>query len=66
MQDVEHYGCPMKRGDMVLLPLSAATRDPDAFVDAGQVILDRQDNNHVAFGMRTASLPRISTWPGGS
>ena len=49
--DVEHHGCPMKKGDMVLLPLCAATRDPDAFVDADKVILDRQVNNHVAFGV---------------
>jgi cytochrome P450 len=51
MQDVEHHGCPMKKGDMVLLPLCAATRDPDAFDRADEVILDRPDNNHVAFGM---------------
>ena len=51
MTDVEHHGCPMKEGDMVLLPLCAATRDPAAFVDADKVILDRQVNNHVAFGV---------------
>jgi cytochrome P450 len=41
----------MKKGDVVLLPLCAATRDPNAFVDASEVILDRQDNNHVAIGI---------------
>ena len=51
MADVEHQGCPMKKGDMVLLPLCAATRDPEAFEDADKVILDRQVNNHVAFGV---------------
>jgi cytochrome P450 len=51
MSDVDHHGCPMKKGDMVLLPLCAATRDPDAFVDADQTILDRKVNNHVAFGI---------------
>jgi cytochrome P450 len=49
--DVEHHGCPLKMGDMVLLPLCAATRDPDAFVDADKVLIDRQINNHVAFGV---------------
>jgi cytochrome P450 len=35
----------------VLLPLCAATRDPDEFDDARHVVLDRQHNNHVAFGI---------------
>ena len=30
MQDSDFHGCPLKRGDMVFLPLSGATRDPGA------------------------------------
>ena len=48
--DVEFKGCPMKAGDRILLNFPAANRDPEAFPDAEQVILDRQINRHVAFG----------------
>lgn len=49
-RDTDFGGCPMKKGDMVLLPLSIATRDPGAFPEAGDVQLDRSPNNHIAFG----------------
>ena len=48
--DVELHGCPVKEGDRVLLSFAAANRDPDAFPDADQVIIDRAINRHVAFG----------------
>lgn len=44
------HGCPMKVGDMVLLPLCAANRDPAYFEHPGDVVLDRLNNNHAAFG----------------
>jgi cytochrome P450 len=50
-RDVEFSGCPMKAGDMVMLPINAATRDPRAFADAGVVDFDRRPNNHLAFGL---------------
>jgi len=50
MQDTEFSGCPMKAGQMVYLPLVSANRDPDEFVDAARVVVDRQDNRHIAFG----------------
>jgi cytochrome P450 len=49
--DVEVHGCPIKKGDMVSLPLTAANRDPDEFHDADKVLIDRQENNHAGFGM---------------
>ncbi|MBK9178012.1 MAG: cytochrome P450 [Acidimicrobiales bacterium] len=49
--DVEVGGCPMRAGDKVLLSFPAANRDPEAFPDADQVLLDRQHNRHVAFGV---------------
>ncbi|WP_246178580.1 cytochrome P450 [Actinomadura decatromicini] len=49
-RDAEVHGCPMKAGDMVLLPLAAADRDPRAFPDAHVVDLDRHPNRHIAFG----------------
>ncbi len=49
--DVEVGGCPMRAGDKVLLSFPAANRDPEAFPDADRVLLDRQHNRHVAFGV---------------
>ena len=41
----------MKAEDWVLLPFPAANRDPLAFEDADQVIIDREVNRHAAFGL---------------
>ena len=49
-EDVEVQGCPIKAGDMVSLPLSAATRDGAAFERADEVVIDRPSTNHIAFG----------------
>jgi cytochrome P450 len=49
--DVEVGGCPMKAGDRVLLSFPAANRDPEQFPDADEVIIDRMQNRHVAFGV---------------
>jgi cytochrome P450 len=50
-EDYDFHGCPMKANDWVLLPFPAANRDPEEFEDAGEVILDRQENRHSAFGL---------------
>ncbi|MGH9050846.1 MAG: cytochrome P450 [Acidimicrobiia bacterium] len=49
--DFEFRGCPMKEGDWVLLPFPAANRDPAIFPDADEVLLDRAENRHAAFGL---------------
>ncbi len=41
----------MKAGDRLLLNFPAANRDPEAFDDADRVVLDREQNRHVAFGV---------------
>ena len=48
--DIEYEGCPMKRGQMVLMPLWSANRDPRAFEDGEHVVIDRSPNRHFAFG----------------
>jgi cytochrome P450 len=48
--DIEYAGCPMKAGDKVLMNFPAANRDPEAFDQADEVVLDRAHNRHVAFG----------------
>jgi hypothetical protein len=48
--DTEFEGCPMRKGDKVLMNFPAANRDPVAFDRADEVVLDRALNRHVAFG----------------
>jgi cytochrome P450 len=49
--DTVWNGCPMKRDEWVLLPFPSANRDPDAFEHADRVIIDREVNRHVTFGL---------------
>ncbi|HSH11636.1 MAG TPA: cytochrome P450 [Ilumatobacter sp.] len=49
-EDTEYEGCPIKAGERILMNFPAANRDPAAFPDADKVILDRQQNRHLAFG----------------
>ena len=49
-EDTDFHGCPMKKGQMVMLVLPAALRDPRTVEQPEEVILDRQRNNHMAFG----------------
>ena len=49
-RDVEIHGCPMKAGDMVMLPTAMATRDPRAVPAASAVDIDRPPARHLAFG----------------
>ncbi len=50
-EDFEFQGCPMRKDDWLLLPFPAANRDPEAFADADQVLIDRAENRHAAFGL---------------
>jgi cytochrome P450 len=50
-EDTEVAGCPMRRGDRVLMSFPAANRDPEKFPEADKVIIDRQKNPHIAFGV---------------
>ncbi len=50
MSDTVIAGCPVKAGQMVYMPLVSANRDPREFPDADKVIIDRQNNRHIAFG----------------
>ena len=48
--DVDFGGCPMHKGDRILMNFPAANRDPEVFPEPDRVILDREHNRHVAFG----------------
>jgi cytochrome P450 len=50
-EDMRWRGVDMKADDWVLLPFPAANRDPAQFDRAGEVIIDREVNHHVAFGL---------------
>ena len=50
-EDTEYNGCPMSEGDKVLMNFPAANRDPRKFTDPDKVILDREENPHIAFGV---------------
>jgi cytochrome P450 len=49
--DTEYAGCPMHEGDKVLMNFPAANRDPRVFDKPEEVILDREKNPHIAFGV---------------
>ena len=48
--DTEVNGCPMRRGDRVMLSWLAANHDPDKFENPDVVDVDRNPNPHLAFG----------------
>jgi cytochrome P450/ferredoxin-NADP reductase len=51
--DAEVGGCPMHKGDRVLIPWVAANHDPAVFSDPAQVRLDRDASRHLSFGIGT-------------
>ena len=50
-KDHDFHGCPMKADEWVLLPFPAANRDPELFDRADEVVIDRLENRHAAFGL---------------
>jgi len=50
-EDYQYDGCKMSEGDRVLMNFPAANRDPEKFTDPDKVILDREVNPHIAFGV---------------
>lgn len=49
--DVNVGGAELKKGDMVLMSYPSANRDEAEFENAGEVVLDRSPNRHLAFGV---------------
>ena len=49
-QDMTVVGCPVKRGDEIMLVLGAANRDPAAFPDPHKLDVTRDARRHVGFG----------------
>lgn len=51
MADTEVGGCPVAKGERVLIPWAAANHDPDMYPDPDRVVLDRQPRSHLSFGI---------------
>jgi pimeloyl-[acyl-carrier protein] synthase len=49
-EDVQIGDREIKKGQAVMAIMAAANRDPARFPDPDQLILDRKDNKHLAFG----------------
>jgi cytochrome P450 len=49
-RDTEVAGCPIPEGSPVFLSIPSANRDEQVFDAADEVVLDRPNNAHIAFG----------------
>jgi cytochrome P450 len=47
---VDIGGQQIPAGDIVLILVGSANRDPDAFIDPNELVLDRDPNHHLALG----------------
>lgn len=50
-RDIEIGGCAIAAGETVFLLWGSANRDPEAFERSGEMVLDRQPNRHLTFGV---------------
>ena len=62
-QDVDFHGCPMKKDDMVLLTIQAATRDPRVFPDPEQGASSTAAQPPHRVRRQRAPLPRLAPRP---
>jgi cytochrome P450 len=51
VSDTEVAGCAVSAGQKVFLPFGAGNRDPSKFDRADEVLIDREENRHFAFGI---------------
>ena len=51
VEPVTIHGADIKPGDKVILNFAAANHDPEVFDHADEVVLDRERNRHIAFGL---------------
>ena len=50
MEDIEMAGCPIHKGDNVMVMIGSVNTDESELPDADEVRFDREVNRHVAFG----------------
>jgi cytochrome P450 len=58
-RDADFHGVTLRKGDMMLLPLSLAGRDEAIYVDAGNIDFRRERLRHLAFGTGAHLCPGI-------
>ena len=51
LEDLDYGGVEIKRGERMILNLPAANRDPAAFENPDEAVIDREKNRHVSFGI---------------
>jgi len=49
--DTEVSGCPVNAGEWTVLAFPSANRDPEFFDRPDEVLIDREENRHSAFGL---------------
>lgn len=50
LEDIQLHGVTLRRGQELALQFAGANRDPAAFVDADEIVLDRSPNPYLSFG----------------
>ena len=50
-EDTEVSGCPVSAGEWTVLAFPSANRDPELFDRPDEVLIDREENRHSAFGL---------------
>ncbi len=50
LADIEWHGHQLRRGQLVILQIAAANRDPQRFSNPDQLDIRRDEGNHLAFG----------------
>jgi cytochrome P450 len=50
-EDTDYNGCKFAEGERILMNFPAANRDPEKFPEPDKVIIDREVNPHIAFGV---------------
>jgi cytochrome P450 len=51
MRDTEFHGCPLRKGDTVLVAMTASCRDPETTPDPSRIDYDRGPTRHLGFGI---------------
>ncbi|GAA2714684.1 cytochrome P450 [Actinoplanes palleronii] len=50
-EDIEVAGCPIAAGTTVVVSMASGNRDERAYPEAGEMLIDRVPNPHLAFGV---------------
>jgi cytochrome P450 len=50
VENTEMAGCPVQKGDQIMIMIGSANTDEAEFADADEVRFDREVNRHIAFG----------------